>query len=194
MSEILFEAGAWRGVEMAPEEAHELQRFYEANPEYNQAVCGEPPPPDAAHETFASRPPADWPFGRKWVLGLRTDDDALDGMADLLSNLFIDGVWHLGLFIVATRLHGRGAADVMYEGLESWTLERGAEWMRLGVVVGNAPAERFWARHGYVEVRRRSGLHMGQRVNDIRVMVKPLTDLPLDEYLARVARDRLESP
>jgi ribosomal protein S18 acetylase RimI-like enzyme len=90
-----------------------------------------------------------------WVLGFRDDDDALVAMADLLSNLFVEGVWHIGLFIVATPLHGRGAAEHLYDGLEARMIERGAEWARSGVVAGNARAERFWERLGYREVRRR---------------------------------------
>lgn len=192
--ETLFDAGVWQAVEVTPGEIALLQAFYEANPEYNLAVAGEPPSADAAHETFASRPPAAWPFERKWVLGFRGEEGDLVGMAELLSNLFVDGVWHIGLFIVATRLHGTRVAGVLYEGLEAWMVERGAEWARLGVVIGNARAERFWERQGYVDVRRREGLVMGQRVNAIRVMVKSLGDEGLADYLARVARDRPDSP
>ena len=192
--EPLFDAGVWQAVLLDASEAPLLQAFYDANPQYDLIVQGEPPAADAAHETFESRPPAGWPYERKWVLGFRTEEGDLVGMADLLSNLFVDGVWHIGLFIVATRLHGTGAARVLYDGLEAWMVERGAQWSRLGVVIGNAPAERFWERLGYVDVRRRDGLAMGRRVNAIRVMVKPLGDASVAQYLANVARDRPESP
>jgi GNAT superfamily N-acetyltransferase len=191
---VLFDAGVWQAVALGPTDAGALQAFYQANPEYYLTVEGEPPAADAAHETFDSRPPAGWPYERKWVLGFRAEEGDLVGMADLLSNLFIDGVWHIGLFIVATRLHGTGAARVLYDGLEAWMVERGALWSRLGVVIGNARAERFWERLGYVDVRRREGLAMGQRINAIRVMVKPLADESLAHYLAHVARDRPDSP
>jgi len=190
----LFITGAWQCVELRAADEADLQRFYDANPEYSLAEDGEPPAADAARETFEALPPAGWPFQRKWVLGFRDDDGALVGMADLLSNLFVEGVWHIGLFIVATPLHGHGAAEVLYDGLEAWMIERGAEWARLGVVAGNARAERFWERLGYREVRRRERIPMGQRVNDVRVMVKPLADGDIAEYLHRVARDRADSP
>ena len=190
----LFEVGAWRCVELHAQDAPELQRFYEANPEYNVTVYGEPPQTHAAQETFDARPPAGWPYHRKWVLGFRTEDDALVGMADLLSGLFVDPVWHLGLFIVATPLHGLGAAQILYEGLEAWMIERGAEWSRLGVVRGNARAERFWERHGYHDLRLREDVPMGQRTNTIRVMAKPLAEGTLTDYLALVARDRPDAP
>jgi len=190
----LFVAGAWRCVELQPADEADLQHFYDVNPEYSLAVDGAPPAADAGRETFDALPPAGWPFQRKWILGFRADDDALIGMADLLSSLFVEGVWHIGLFIVATPLHGHGAAEVLYDGLEAWMIERGAEWARLGVVAGNTRAERFWERRGYREVRRRERIPMGRRVNDVRVMVKPLADGDIAEYLHRVARDRPESP
>ena len=69
-------------------------------------------------------------------------------------------------------------------------IEQGARWLRLGVVRGNARAERFWERCGYVQVRERGPVQMGRKTNLLRVMVKPLAGGTLDEYLALVARDR----
>ena len=73
-------------------------------------------------------------------------------------------------------------------------LGNGARWVRLGVVVGNHRAERFWERQGFTEVRRRDGLTMGQRVNELRVMVKPLDGGQIADYLAMVPRDRPGEP
>ena len=103
------------------------------------------------------------------------------------------GVWHIGLFIVATALHGRGVAQALYHGLERWPRERGAQWLRLGVVEGNARAERFWIRCAYVQVRKRDNFQVGTLVRTVRVMAKPLAGGTLAEYLALVARDRPES-
>jgi ribosomal protein S18 acetylase RimI-like enzyme len=82
----------------------------------------------------------------------------------------------------------------IYAALEAWMRDRGARWLRLGVVVGNARAERFWESLGYVEVRKRFALEMGARVNDLRVMAKPLGGGAIADYLAMVARDRPGSP
>jgi hypothetical protein len=56
----------------------------------------------------------------------------------------------------------------------TWIAGNGARWVRLGVVAGNARAERFWHRAGYREVRRRQGVVMGERVNTVVVMVRRL--------------------
>jgi hypothetical protein len=57
-------------------------------------------------------------------------------------------------------------------------------------VPGRVRAERFWERQGYVQTRLREGVVMGQRTNTLRVMVKPLGENTVQEYLQRVARDR----
>ena len=129
-----------------------------------------------------------------WMLAFVGPGGEMVGMARVVSNLFTKGVWHVGLFIVATSLHGLGAAGALYEGLESWMRAQGARWARLGVVVGNAKAERFWEKQGYVEVRRRNGVVMGERVHELRVMAKPLAGVALSEYLDSVPRDRPGAP
>jgi hypothetical protein len=65
--------------------------------------------------------------------------------------------------------------------------------VRLGFVEGNRRAERFWENMGYVDVRRRLNVAMGDNVNDLRVMAKPLAQDPLSAYLTRVPRDQPES-
>jgi hypothetical protein len=104
------------------------------------------------------------------------------------------GVWHVGFFVVATALHGRGAARLLHDHLEHWMRAQGAQWSRLGVVEGNTRGERFWERSGYVDVRKRHGVQTGARTNTLRVMAKPLAHGRIQDYLALIERDRPESP
>jgi len=190
---VLFQTASYRCVDLLAADIPRVQRFLEENPEYDLAVEGRAPGESAGKEAVESLPPAEFSYGRKWMLGFEAGDGSLAAFADVIENLIAEGVWHIGLFIVATRLHGRGAAHEIMEGLERWTREKGGEWSRLGVVVGNERAERFWKRLGYVEVRKRLAIPMGERVNDVRVMVKPLQGGNLPDYLAIVARDRPEN-
>jgi ribosomal protein S18 acetylase RimI-like enzyme len=169
-----------------------LQRFFVANPEYFVAVNGEPPRSDEAEREFRDVPPAGMAYREMRTLGFFADADV--AMAIVVGDFIAEHVWHVGLFIVATALHGSGAAHAMYRQLEAWMVERGAHWIRLGVVVGNARAERFWERSGYAEVRRRGPLQMARRTNLLRVMVKPLDGRAIAPYLALVARDRPGAP
>jgi len=188
----LFAAGAFCVVELDDADIPELQRFFAANPDYFLAVNGQPAADDEAYEELHGALPSGWPHTKKWILGFVDASGALAGMANVVSDLLATGIWHIGLFMVATGLHGSGAARSLHQQLERWVRGQGAQWLRLGVVEGNARAERFWTRCGYVEVRKRHGMAMGRRVNTVRVMVKPLAGRSLPDYLALVERDRPE--
>jgi GNAT superfamily N-acetyltransferase len=194
METALFSGPGFRAVEVGEDDVPELQRFFEANPEYFLIVGGEEPGADTAREEFEDRPPAGWPYGRVWLIRFVDGAGNMTGVAEVVSNLLADGVWHIGLFLVATSLHGSGVAKVLYAGLEDWMRRGGARWLRLNVVVGNGRAERFWEGAGYREVRQRGGVEIGRRINTVRVMTKPLANGLLAEYLRMVARDRPEAP
>jgi GNAT superfamily N-acetyltransferase len=182
-----------RTVELTAELAPRLQRFFEDNPEYFIAVNGEPAGPDAAHETIHREPPPGWTFAKKWLIGYVDTGDSLVAIADVITDLLAPGVWHVGLFILATERHGSGEAQVIMEGLESWAIVNGAKWLRLGVVQGNARAERFWKSLGFQDARIREGVEMGRRKTSMRLMYKPLAGGTREQYLSLIDRDRPEA-
>ena len=181
-------------VELGPGHVATLQRFFDANPAYFDAVFGERAGPQAARDEIAEMPPPGWSYTRRWMLGYADGDGELAAVADVVSDLLVPHAWHLGLFIVATARHGTGEAARLYGGLESWAARHGAKWLRLGVVQGNTRAERFWAAQGFVETRTRTGIVMGRRTNTLRVLVKALAGETLAAYLAQVPRDRTGGP
>ena len=180
-------------IEITSEHEQELQRFFEANPQYFLSVNGESAGPNEAHEEIHGELPSGWSFTKKWPVGYVNTEGSLVAFANVVSDLLAAGVWHIGLFIVATSRHGTGDARTLYRGLETWAASNGAAWLRLGVVKGNARAERFWEGLGYVETRMRAGVEMGKLTNTLRVMVKPLANGSIEQYLSLVERDRPES-
>ena len=180
--------------ELGPGDVATLQRFFDANPAYFDAVFGEPAGSQAARDEIAEMPPAGWSYTRRWMLGYADGGGELAAVADIVGDLLVPHAWHLGLFIVATARHGNGDATRLYRGLESWAARHGARWLRLGVVQGNTRAERFWATQGFVETRTRTGIVMGRRTNTLRVLVKALAGATLAAYLERVPRDRPGGP
>lgn len=170
-----------------------LQALFDANPLYFRTINGRDALPDEAQTEFDELPPPHLSYGRRWIAGVYDRTGALAGVLVVLSDFCATGVWHLSLFLLATRLHGQGLAGALHLALQDWARRQGARWLRLGVIVGNVRAERFWERMGYAEVRRRLGIDTGGRLNDSRVMVKPLGPDGLDDYLARVPRDRPDS-
>jgi GNAT superfamily N-acetyltransferase len=189
-----FSARGLHAVEIGVDELPLLQRFLELNPEYFISVNGELAGPNEPHEEVCGPLPAGWPFTKKWVVGIVSEYGSMVAMLSVVSDLLAKGVWHIGLFIVASELWGTGTAQSLLRQLESWAVEGGGKWLRLGVVEGNARAKRFWERVGFVDVRKRAGLSMGRKANTVRVMAKPLTGGSVSEYLALVERDNPQAP
>lgn len=183
-----------QSVELQPGDIPALQLFFDANPEYFLAVGGAPAGSNLAKEEFHELPPAELSYNRTYYLAFvpTTANEPWRAIAQLTSGLMTAGAFHLGLFIVATTHHGQGDARALFASNERWALGQGARWLRLGVVAGNARAERFWTSQGFVELRQRHGVATGPRLNSIRVMLKPLAGATQAEYLALVARDRPE--
>ena len=180
-----------RTVALTRGDAARLQRFFDDNPAYFLAVQGEPAGAGTARDELTGTPPPGMPYSQLWHVGYV--DDATGRMAafaGIVTDLVAEGVCHIGLFIVENARHGNGDAPRLYAGLEDWARAHGAAWMRLGVVVGNARGQRFWSRCGFLPVRLREGYAMGQRTNTVQVMVKPLAERTLVDYLALVERDR----
>ena len=181
-----------RTIELVADCAPLLQRFFDANCDYFVIVNGEPTGPTEAHDEIHGELPTGWSFSKRWLIGYVDADGALVAMPNVVSDLLAPGVWHVGLFMVAASQQGTGLAQTLHRGLESWARANGARWLRLGVVQGNARAERFWQSQGFVETRIREDVAMGKRVNTLRVMVKPLLGGALPQYLALIERDRPE--
>ena len=192
--DVLFETPEFRALELEAASVPRLASFYADNPEYHVTVAGAPAGPNAAQEDFDARPPEAWAYTRKWVLLFEDDEGAAVGMADLLQDLFEPGIWHVGLFIVATRWHGSGRAQAMFGTLERWMVGQGARWLRLGVVDGNARGSAFWRRVGFAEVRTRENYEVGARRHRLQVMVKPLGEPDWAWYRKAVPRDRPGAP
>lgn len=190
----LFSVRNYHALELSVEDIPTVQNFLESNPEYFYIAEGASPTSIQAKEEFESELPQGWAYSKKWSIGIVREDDVMEAFATLVSDLFAPGVWHIGLFLLSTANHGQGLATEMYEGLERWLQASGARWVRLGAIEGNARAERFWKRNGYVQARRRLNVQMRERTQTLSVMVKPVGAVGLNTYFELVARDCPEAP
>ncbi|WP_330211016.1 GNAT family N-acetyltransferase [Pseudomonas sp. AM4(2022)] len=183
-----------RVVELLDCDEAELQQFFEQAPAYFIAVNGEPATSTEAREELRGQLPAGWHCSRLYWLGYRDAQGHLVAVVNIAADLLAAGVWHIGLLLVHTRWHGSGLAQRLHTDLEAWAVTKGAQWLRLTVVVGNTRAERFWPRLGYVQVRTREGITIGRQVNRVSIQVKPVGQGTIDGYLALVVRDRPGAP
>ncbi|CAN5889420.1 hypothetical protein BH11PSE8_BH11PSE8_16310 [soil metagenome] len=170
-----------------------IQAFFDANPAYTRMVEGRPVSPNAAAVEFDEMPPPGMAYGERWFLTVRDRrSGAIDAVLDVVKDLLAPGIWHIGLFFVAERLHGQGLAARLHAALEQWAEAQGARWLRLGVVEQNQRGARFWRRQGYGFVCSREAAAAGGRVNNVFCLVKPLGDNTREAYLAAQGRDALQ--
>ncbi len=173
------------------EDIAELQAFAESNPEYWLLTHGHPPPSDEAAQNFEWHPPSDMGCSEHfWFVVRHGSTREILAEVTVATDLLAAGVYHLGYFMTATRIHGTGFAQCLYEAYERWAIDRGARWLRLGVVEANQRASAFWRHSGYVEVRRQDNYVMGDLSHVLITMVKPMRGETLREYLEAVPRDR----
>lgn len=173
-------------------DVEQLQAFFVENPEYFHIVHGCAPQPDEARNEIDDSLPEGWSFTRKWKIGYFDGTGALVAMVSIVSDLLASRVWHIGLFMVASALQGRGIARQLHRELADWAAGQGARWLRLSVVFENLRAEGFWRACGYVEARTRDGIELGQLRHRVRIMIKPLSSDSLEDYRTLMPRDRRE--
>lgn len=176
--------------ELAHSELPALQALFEASPSYFRTVGGQAPRPDEAQQEFDEQPPAHLPHGDRWFAGIHAADGALHGLLILVRDFCTTGVWHTALFWLDDASRGTGLASEVQRALEACARQQGAQWLRLAVIQGNTPGERFWTRCGYTEVRTRDHVNAAGEARLARVMVKPLAGGTVAQYLARVPRDQ----
>ena len=175
------------------EDIADIQAFTESNPEYWLLTHGHPPAPDDAAANFDRRPPADMGYSEHLSFLVRHGSSReVVAQIDVAADLLAAGVYHLGFFMTATRMRGTGFAHRLYEAYEQWAIDRGARWLRLGVVELNRRAEAFWRRAGYLELKREDDYILGDRSHVLITMVKPMRGETLRDYLDAVPRDRTE--
>lgn len=188
-----FSFGTHVAVEAVEADLPAIAAFYAESPEYLRLVEAREPQSQDALEFLSAVPPPEFSYRDHYALLLRDASGRVDGLMMVATDLPATGVWHLSLMMVATRLHGGGLAQAAYGAYEAWAQASGACWLRLGVVEQNVRARRFWQRQGYVEIKRREGVAMGEVQNTVLVMWKPAANASLDEYLAAASRDRTDT-
>jgi RimJ/RimL family protein N-acetyltransferase len=193
MTRPLFAFDDHRAVQAGECDLAALEAFFRESSGYYESVEGRPADASDGTEFLHALPPPDFSYRDHYSLLLRDAQGRIDGLMNLATDLPAAGVWHLGFFIIANRLHGTGFAQRAHAVYEHWARSCGVDWLRLGVVTQNLRAQRFWLRQGYIQTRRREGIAMGNLTNTVILMMKPLTGRSLTEYLQRVPRDRPEA-
>ncbi|SEM71189.1 GNAT family N-acetyltransferase [Paenibacillus sp. OV219] len=126
---------------------HELDIF-NTNPQFN--LISKDKSTLTAEDIAAELKDAEQAGAERYLLH---DNDQFVGILELLMHNPKDSCTWIGLLIINGRCHGQGYGSAALELFDSVMRERGVQSHRLGVLVNNPNAHRFWQRHGCVEVR-----------------------------------------
>jgi hypothetical protein len=129
-----------RALEAGEADLAAIDAFYADNPGYLEMAEGRSAGPADATEFIHALPPPDFSWSDHLNLLLRDASGRIDGLMSVATDLPATGVWHLGFFIVANRLHGSGFAQRAHAAYETWARGQGADWLRLGVITQNGRA------------------------------------------------------
>jgi GNAT superfamily N-acetyltransferase len=190
----LSDADVWTATDA---DRLDLAAFCRDNPEYDVFLTGQvPQEAEWVADFLTDLPPSsfNWTHTHKLIARRHQDPDTVAAILDVSEDMIDKGVGHIGLFQVATTLHGTGLAHELYQGLEGWLASRGMDVLRLGVLDGNARGMAFWTQHGFLETRRRQGTAPNGKTHLSHVRYKPLKPLTLEAYRLRMPRDDPNSP
>lgn len=160
------------GYSLSPiltEEADELQRLFERCDEYFELQEGAPAAPDAAAHDLADLPPGKL-ASDKYALGLRNPAGELVGYVDLVRDYPGEGVWWLGLLLLAPELRNRGLGARIFDALADRAAREGARSIRLGVLEQNEAAARFWRRRGFQTLSKGTFTARSGRASAVTIM------------------------
>ncbi len=139
---------ALRLLQATAEDMAALQAVLERAPRYFELVQGAPPGPAEAQSTYTALP-AGKGYEDKYVWGLDAGG-AMIGCADVIRGWNVPDKAMIGLLLLAEPWQGRGIGRTFVGLVE----EAVAQWpeittLRIGVVVANGRARRFWEGLGY---------------------------------------------
>ena len=80
---------------------------------------------------------------------METPTGALAGVVDLVRDFPENGVWMLGLMLLAPGERGNGLGRAAHAELVQWAKALGAKSVRIGVIEENRDGARFWDSLGY---------------------------------------------
>ena len=150
-------------------DAPALQRLCERCSDYYELEGRVPTPPGTAEDVLTSLPPgkAD---DDKHVIGVVAPDGELVGVLDLIRDYPGEHEWWLGLFLLDPQARAAGLGSRVLQEVERVVAAAGGTVLHLGVLEQNVPAERFWRRHGFTEVRRQPYTAASGHVSRVIVM------------------------
>jgi len=149
----------------------EIQRVFEAAPNYSQKVEGRLPVPTAAKDALLSGPP-NFDMRNKFGFGF-FNRDRLIGYIDIAKGYPEEGISYLGLLLIDESMHGKGLGTKAFELIQDEVRKWNCSKIRLSVAETN-DVQGFWEKMGFKPTGRVLKPHQAEIVCDVIEMEKYL--------------------
>ncbi len=160
--------------------AASLQRFFEQCNDFNLLVDGEDISPTSAQDIFQEAPPGR-SLDDKFMFGILDQSGAIVGILEGMVDYPDQGVWWIGLLMLAPGVRGQGLGRKVVESFAEYVRSKECKSIMLGVVDENPEAYAFWQRAGFEFVRQTEPQTFGKKTHTVNVMrraVPPETPTP----------------
>jgi GNAT superfamily N-acetyltransferase len=154
---------------LALADAPALQRLCDRCSDYYELEGRVPTLPGTAEDVLTSLPPGKT-HADKHVLGIVAPDGELVGVLDLIRDYPGEREWWIGLLLLDPEARAAGLGSRVLHEVERVVAAAEGTVVHLGVLEQNGPGERFWRRHGFVEVRRQPYTAASGHVSRVIVM------------------------
>ena len=157
-----------------PGQAGVLQPLFEQCADYTLLVEGQGVSPDAARETFEEVPPGH-SLDHKFVYGILNREGEIIGVLEGMRHYPQEGVWWIGLFLLAPSARGRGLGHKLIAAFIDYAQAQDGTALMLGVVEENQAAYRFWQGQGFALVRTTEPRTFGKKTQRVLVLRRGMT-------------------
>lgn len=153
MAEPGFAFDGYAAARLSAGDVAELQQLHERCSGYFLLIEGGPVRPTSAREDMEALPPGK-EAADKFLFEFRPEDGRLVGALELVRDYPGPGQWYIGLLTLDPDARGAGLGTRIYQAARAWIRAQGGHEIALAVLQQNTQAERFWRRHGFVELTR----------------------------------------
>ena len=136
---------------------------FQACTDYSALEKGRPPKPEDVDAFFSDRPPG-VAEENAHKLGVY-DRGKLIGLVDLIDGYPGEADWYVGLLMLVPDARGRGVGRTALEQIIARACEVGGARLLLCVLEENTRGQAFWARAGFMFLRRTDPVEIGKKLH-----------------------------
>lgn len=173
MTDFKINEAAFSLYSLRPEQTAALQTFFEQCADYTMLVEGEGVSPDAAQDTFVDLPPGKT-LEDKFLYGVMDQAGVIIGVLEGMRHYPQDGIWWIGLFMLAPRVRGKGLGQTILDAFAEHVRAAGGDAIMLGVVEENQSGYRFWGQQGFEDVRQTEPRTFARKTQRVFIMRRGL--------------------